>query len=188
MRKRTLWIVGIALISLLGGCRPGSNAHNSQVAQQGAPSNLTLRTASAPTTQAQPPIGEFRQRLADNGSITFRSYNGKAYRMDCDLEITFFPGGRAHVFDYGLSLEGHTGSYRVEPEGRITAEFKRFSDGHMAMILQRDTSSLLLRPGDHHTRYVLGNDPDGFWPFRPIHGDDEREVITRVREDMSSSK
>lgn len=190
MRKRPLWIAGIALINLLGGCRPASNAHNSEVAQQDGSPDFALHAASALSNQdiGQSPITEFRQVLAENGSITFRSFNGKAYRMDCDLEITFFPDGRAHVFDYGLNLEGHTGSYRIEPEGRITAEFKRFSDGHMALILQRDTSSLLLKPADHHTRYVMGNDPNEFWPFRPIHGDDEREVITRVREDMSSSQ
>ena len=190
MRKRSLWIIGIALINPLGGCRPGSNAHISPVAERGAPPGLARHPTSSPTTEdvAQPPVAEFRQHLADNGSITFRSFNGKAYRMDCDLEMTFFPDGSAHVFDYGLSLEGHTGSYRVEPEGRITAEFTRFSDGHMAMILQRDTNSLLLKPADHHTRYVMGNDPNEFWPFRPIDGDDEREVLRRVRQDLSPSK
>ena len=42
---------------------------------------------------------EFERLCRDHGSITFRSWNGRTLRMDSDTELTFYPAGRAHMFE-----------------------------------------------------------------------------------------
>src|SRR5947209_6371128 len=154
MATRGLRRLGLALLLGLTSCLSEAASRTRQVNKPDRDAGSAMRPSSRDA--ADPFTAALHRQFSNKGSITFRSYSGKAYRMDSDLEITFFPDGKAHVFLCGFTLEGYTGSYQIEPDGRIVAEFKRFSDQPMAMLLEQDDRSLLLNPADHHTRYVMG--------------------------------
>jgi hypothetical protein len=84
------------------------------------PWHMTGHDAAAKTTS------EFNDRIKGNGSITFRSWNGKAFRMDSDTELTFFPHNAVHMFEWGYALASYRGTYQITSDGKITAQFKRF--------------------------------------------------------------
>src|SRR6266436_2752992 len=125
-------------------------------------------------------VAEFRGRIQRYGSITFRSWNGKALRMDSDTELTFFPRNAVHMFEWGYTLTSYSGSNELEPGGRITVQLKGFRERWPEMLLDRDTNSLLLRPGDAAQGFVMGTrggayvpgDQDSYWPFRMLTGNE----------------
>jgi len=166
------------LALILSGCslanRPPSAAHDFPPVKD------------APATAA---VAAFRDRARTNGSITFRSWNGQALRMDSDTELTFYPDGSVHMFEWGFGLMAYSGSYRY-PDGRVIVSFQEFEHGWPVMVIDRDEASLLLRPKDPHQEFVMGNRagatlPGGkgsYWPFRMLTGDDEREVLRMIKE------
>jgi hypothetical protein len=136
------------------------------------------------------PVSEFQEHIQRNGSITFRSWNGKALRMDSDTELTFFPKNVVHMFEWGYTLASYSGSYEIQPAGRITVEFKGFNQGWPDMLLDRDATSLLLRPADAAQGFVMGTrggayvpgDKGSYWPFRVPTANEEKEVQKMIRE------
>ena len=135
-------------------------------------------------------VSEFRDRIENNGSITFRSWNGKAFRMDSDTDITFFANGAAHMFEWGFALASYNGTYRIQSDGRISVQFNHFDKGWPDMRLERDATSLLLRPAKGDVGFVMGNRagatmPGGggsYWPFRMLTGADETEVLKMIKQ------
>jgi hypothetical protein len=135
-------------------------------------------------------VSEFHDRIEKNSSITFRSWNGKAIRKDSDTEITFFANGVAHMFEWGYALTSYTGTYRIQSDGRISVQFNHFDNDWPDMILERDTTSLLLRPAKGDVGFVMGNrggatmpgTGGSYWPFRMLTGADETEVLKMIKE------
>jgi len=136
------------------------------------------------------PVAEFRGHIQRSGSVTFRSWNGKALRMDSDTELTFFSGNAVHMFEWGYTLTSYSGRYELEPDGRITVQLKGFRERWPEMLLDRDTNSLLLRPADAAQGFVMGTrggayvpgDKGSYWPFRILTGNEEKEVQKMIQE------
>ena len=136
------------------------------------------------------PVTEFRDHIQRNGSVTFRSWNGKALRMDSDTELTFFPRNAVHMFEWGYTLTSYSGRYDLGPDGRITVRLKGFRERWPEMLLDRDTNSLLLRPADAAQGFVMGTrggayvpgDKGSYWPFRMLSGNEEKEAQKMIRE------
>ena len=136
------------------------------------------------------PVSEFQGRIQRNGSVTFRSWNGKALRMDSDTEMTFFPNNAVHMFEWGLTLASYGGRYEIQPRGRITIHLEGFNERWPDMLLERDGTSLLLRPADAAQGFVMGTrggavipgDKGSYWPFRMLTANEEKEVQRMIRE------
>jgi len=139
---------------------------------------------------------EFQNRIRHNGSITFRSWNGKAIRMDSDSELTFFPNNSVHMFEWGYTLKNYTGTYQVEPTGRILIQFNEFDNDWPDMMLERDSDSLILRPAKTDQSFIMGNRggaflPSGkgsYWPFRMLIGEDEKQVLEMIKNSKPKNK
>jgi hypothetical protein len=120
------------------------------------------------------PVSEFQSHLQGNGSITFRSWNGKALRMDSDTEMTFFPKSVVHMFESGYTLASYSGRHEIQPDGRITVQLNGFNERWPEMLLDRDATSLLLRPADAAQGFVMGTRGGAYVP-----GDKGRAAIGR---------
>jgi hypothetical protein len=136
------------------------------------------------------PVPEFQGHIQRNGSITFRSWNGKALHMDSDTEMTFFPNNAVHMFEWGFTLASYSGRYEIQPSGRITMQLKGFNERWPEMLLDRDATSLLLRPADAGQGFVMGTrggayvpgEKGSYWPFRMLTANEEKEVQKMIRE------
>jgi hypothetical protein len=156
----------------------------SAVAGCGSPSDVATQNP------ASDPVSEFQGHIQRNGSITFRSWNGKALRMDSDTEMTFFPKNVVHMFEWGFTLASYSGRYEIQPAGRITVQLKGFNERWPDMRLDRDATSLLLRPADAAQGFVMGTrggayvpgDKGSYWPFRMLTANEEKEVQKMIRE------
>ena len=103
----------------------------------------TRRSSALATPGAQ----EFQHRVANRGSITFRTWNGKLVGRDADAELTFFRDGSAHLFDWGISGERFWGTYHVHPDGSLAIWFEDHRNEWPVMIVHRDgDGALRLRP------------------------------------------
>lgn len=155
--------------------------------------SLTLIAALGCQSSHKPPphapaTVAFDARMNQNGSVTFRSWNGKAYRMDSDTEIVFFPDQTAQMLEWGFSVTHYAGTYHLEPDGHVTATFHDYQPGWPAMILDVDGESLILRPIEDQG-FIVGTrgsatipkDANGFWPFRLIAGEDEKKVLEDLK-------
>ena len=124
-----------------------------------------------------------------NGVITFRSWNGKWIGMDADTHLTFLPGRRVHMTEFGYAVNAYDGTYTINDRAVVTASFDKFKHGWPVMILKRDSKSLLLVPQDSRNTFVMGNrrgatfrgDQGTYWPFRPISAEDQAAIKRRLR-------
>ena len=140
---------------------------------------------------ANPPtvFSDLNDRIAKDGLITFRSWSGKLLRMDSDTEITFLPEQRVHMTEYGYVVNSYEGSYGIDASGEVTAKFEGFRHEWPVMLLQQDSTSLLLRPKDARISFVMGNrggatipgDQGSYWPFRPIPAQEQADVKRRLK-------
>src|SRR5437667_1903433 len=154
------------------------------VASCGSPNHASMQ--SPPSG----PVAEFQGHIQRNGAITFRSWSGKALRMDSDTEMTFFPKNVVHMFEWGFTLASYSGGYEVQPDGRIAVQLRDFRQQWPEMLLDRDVTSLLLRPADAAQGFVMGTrsgayvsgDRGSYWPFRMLTGNDEKEVQKMIGE------
>ena len=150
---------------------------------------LTLGT-NATAKEITAAASEFTNHIYRHGSITFRSWNGKAIGMDCDTDLTFFPRGTVHMWEYGYVPTSYRGTYELSTTGRITVHFKNFPQGWPAMSLERDRQSLLLRPEDPSVSFMMGSRggatmPGGgarYWPFRMLTDRDGKAVLKMIKE------
>jgi len=124
-------------------------------------------------------LAEFQARLSREGSITFRSWDGRWIEGDCTTDLQFLPDQKAKLWEDSRLSPIYDGTYRVDDKGEVTASFGRFGPPWPVMILARDTLSLHLRPKDPRVGFVMGNRPGvalpagsgRFWPFRPLESD-----------------
>jgi hypothetical protein len=116
-----------------------------------------------------PPLEAFRRRIDREGTIVFRSWEGRFIGTDCDWDLQFLPEGRIKMIENGEGVEIYRGTYRMDDRGTIETSFDRFPRPWPAMVLERDARSLFLRPRDawYGGPEVSGRAPD-LWPFRPI--------------------
>jgi hypothetical protein len=126
--------------------------------------------------------------VTNHGSTTFRSFEGEWIGADGDTDLTFFPKGEVHMFEYGVGLSSSRGAYTIEPSGRVTLQFPTFGNSWPAMLLQKDARSLLLVPVVDDPDVVFGNrggvttapGPRGYWPFRPLAPTEQQVVLDRI--------
>jgi hypothetical protein len=147
-------------------------------------------TTSAPGSANRPTVvSDLNDRIAKDGLLTFRSWSGKLLRTDSDTEITFLPEQRVHMTEYGFVVNSYDGSYRIDASGEVTAKFEDFRHEWPVMLLQKDSTSLLLRPKDPKVGFVMGNrggatvlgDQGSYWPFRPISVQEQADVRQRLK-------
>ncbi len=132
-----------------------------------------LATSTEPSVTAA--ITELENRVTRDGSVTFRSFEGKWVGTDIDTEITFLPNRVAHVMEYGYVRTGYKGTYSINSKGEVTASFHNTKREWPVMLLQKDSISLLLRPkgspdcliGDSGCVTIPGG-IGNYWPFRPV--------------------
>lgn len=143
------------------------------------------RVAASQVTSTSPATIEFQERIHRNSVVTFRSWNGKALRMDSDTELAFFPDHTVEMLEYGFTLSRYTGTYRIRSNGEISVQFRDFRGTWPDMLLERAGTSLLLRPADPEVGFVMGNRggatiPSGagsYWPFREVVGADKKQIL-----------
>lgn len=144
-------------------------------------------SASAAESSVTTAISELESRIARDGSVTFRSWEGRKIGMDSDTEITFLSNQTAHMTEYGFVVTTYKGTYRINPKGEVTGKFDAFKPEWPIMLLRKDSISLLLRPKNGKD-FVMGNRggatiPGGkgsYWPFRPVPGREEAEIRHRI--------
>lgn len=119
-------------------------------------------------------IAEFKTKLATEGNVGFLSWNGKWIGMDGDTRLQFRPSGFATMTEYGYGVQEYVGTYQIDANNVVTLMLPDFKPGWPTMVLEKDATSLLLRPKDGDTRFIMGtrggavtNAADGsYWPFR----------------------
>ena len=142
---------------------------------------------SAAAPAAALALDELESRVAKDGSLTFRSWNGKLIGMDSDTEITFLPNRVVHMTEYGYTPISYKGTYSVDAKGEVKAKFNRFNHEWPVMLVQKDSASLLLS-AKSGPEFVMGNRggtyiPGGkgsYWPFRPVSPKEEAEIRQRI--------
>jgi hypothetical protein len=134
-----------------------------------------------------PSVVAFHRRLTAEGSVSFRSNNGKAYRMDGDTELTFYPDGKICMLEWGLSPQEFWGNYRICPEGWLICWFQDYRSEWPAVGLAIEGSDLLLRPLNPPNGLTPMRPGDAtqpadlqYWRFRTLTGDDAREVLRTI--------
>ena len=157
---------------------------------------LALASASGcgrpdgPPTTASPAIAraQLRDRIAAAGSVTFRSWDGKWIGLDSDTEITFLPDQAIHMTEYGDGVSHFKGRSRIDPSGQITLLWEDFGHEWPVMILERDATSLRLRPSDSDQGFVMGDrsgatlqsGQGSYWPFRPVTAKEEAQIREEI--------
>jgi hypothetical protein len=184
--RRYFALLVLALLSL--GC---------DRAKPGPPGEQVAR----PSTQPVSPLSvaatakDIDALTSAQGSLTFRSWNGKWIGMDGDTDLTFLPQGAVHMFEYGDAMAEYSGKYTIDADGVVTMSFPKFGQDWPKMMLRRDTASLLLKPTDDRTGLIIGNrggatipsDAGGYWPFRPVSVADEHGVMERIKRQENES-
>jgi hypothetical protein len=182
---RDVWASAAA--SLVGSfARHSSRVHSTALILSAAFILATI--VGCHSEQKQQPASEafvaFEKRLNQNGAVTFRSWNGKAYRMDSDTELAFFPDDLVEMLEWRLSLVHYTGRYHLDRDGRITASFDDYQPQWPMTQLDLNGEALLLRPVDPDSPVIIGerhptllHTESNFWPFRMLTGKDEQQVL-----------
>jgi hypothetical protein len=155
------------------------------------PSSPTLTSSTELVRSQRSPISDFQEQAAHNGSITFRSWNGKWIGFDGDTDLRFLPDGRVEMIEYGVGVTVYSGRYQIGGTATLSVEFKDFDHPWPAMLLERDDKSLLLQRADGSNAFIMGNRMGAtfsgggtYWPFRAIpagkcggaRGDDSGDV------------
>ena len=178
---RRVTLVIFALL-LPHGC--GAAEESDAPATPGAPS-------TAPATRdagvAATPAG-LDALIAAGGSATFRSWGGKWQGADADADLTFLPGGAAHLTEYADGIGHFDGTYAITPAGTVTVTLPTFPDPWTVMVLRRDATSLRLDPATGGQPFVVGTrhgftvagGAATFCPFRPVDAAEGARVIDRM--------
>jgi len=114
--------------------------------------------------------------------------------MDSDTELTFFPDDSAHMFEWGFTLQAYRGAYHVHADGCAVARFTGFDQPWPVMVVYREGDAWMLRPWDPDEHLVVRKPSGtsvpgvpGYWPFRKLTGDEEKEVLDMIRRDTQPS-
>jgi hypothetical protein len=130
----------------------------------------------APTTRWAASAADLQTLIAQQGSLTFRSWDGQWIGTDVDTDVTFLPAGDVYVVRYGDAVSAHRGTYDMRSDGTVTLKLPPPASAWPALSLRRDARSLLLTPKQ-------GQEEAGSWPFRPVTAADEAAVRRRIAED-----
>jgi hypothetical protein len=144
--------------------------------------SLSISYASG-TKQEGTVVPALKDLIAKEGSVTFRSWNGKLFGRDSDTDITFLPEHRVRMIEYGYVMNSYDGTYVLDTNGEVRTKFDHFGHEWPVMILQQDSVSLLLRPKDPRTGFQMGHrigatileDQGTYWPFRPVSTSDAKQ-------------
>lgn len=139
-------------------------------------------------------VKDLDQLISSQGSVTFRSFNGKWIGMDCDTDLTFLPNGSIHMFEYGFAVSGYRGTYTMNSVGQVTVQLPTFRGPWPLMLMQKDSTSLLLMPAQNVNGIVMGNRGGAtvvggkgeYWPFRPVDATQEAYVRDRMKQDRTN--
>ncbi len=144
--------------------------------------------------------------IARDGSITFRSWDGRWQGRDSDTDIIFRPSGKAFMVEYGVGVRAYAGTYVADAAGEITLRIPELEAESKTtwpvMLLRKDAQSLLLAAQDGGNDFVMGNrggatiksDQGSYWPFRPISAEagqkmlEELEQLEQLNEEKKKSK
>lgn len=143
--------------------------------------------AATPSTHRTPPAqpavavsgAVFKQLVAQRGSITFRSWEGKWIGTDCDTDLKFQPGGTVILTEYRYAVDHYRGTYDIDAKGVVTVKLSKYASSWPVMLAQRDPSSLLLQPVSGQQGFSLGggagatisSGQGNYWPFRTFSDD-----------------
>jgi hypothetical protein len=136
---------------------------------------------------ASPPVAALQARIEAKRSVSFRSFDGKAWAMDSDTEMTLFRDQTAHLFEHGFRDRQYNGTYSLDRGGRLTATFEGRERRWPAMHLREEGGRFRLYPEDADAGFSLRDRgaagmPRGgrFWPFAILDGEDEKQVLRRI--------
>jgi hypothetical protein len=162
-----------------------SNGAGCAVSAEDAPRfarlGLTARIESS-----DPAAEALQDLLVREGVAVFRSWNGKAYGMDSDTELFFFPDGHVTMVEYGLAPACYYSPFSVDAQRRIALDI---GGGWPVMVLDHDADSLTLHPEDSRVGFIMGTrggatmPPPGsgsYWPFRLLDKGEVRALISHV--------
>src|SRR5665213_1647119 len=161
MKYRTLFTLQLVLIA---GCASSSASS----------------PTSARSSRVVPPVrvlnSAFQEQIEHDGSLTFRSWNGRRLGMDDDTELRFLPNAKVEMIEYGFGVRGYRGTYQLDDAGKLTTDFEQLEHPWPAMLLERDDKSLILLRGDGmnvlptggHTGAILPDGAGKYWPFRMV--------------------
>lgn len=143
-----------------------------------------------------PAAAAFEKRIHENGCATFRSWNGKAYRMDSDTELAFLPDGTVQMLEWGFALGYYAGRYKVHPDGFVSAWFGDYHQEWPTMLIEGPSDSLSLSPFNAENRFMFGNrgastsppTKDSFWPLRMLSGSEEAEVLKNMKKQKEAER
>lgn len=122
--------------------------------------NSANRTSLTRTAVAADPTTELRARIAQQGSVTFRSSDGKRLGLGGDNDLVLLPKGVAHIFSYGGRANRFDGTYTIGSGGKIFMQFALFRPTRFSVSLKRDAASLFVVPTDKNERMS--------WPLRSL--------------------
>ena len=138
---------------------------------------VLLMSCSTPpgTENVLPPPASLDEGIRAQGSVIFRSWNGRWRGTDIDTDIQFLPANKVKVIEYGEGVETYRGTYRLSEDGDVTVSLEGYRGSCPAMVLRRDARSFFLLPKNPEAKpairdrfTVLSEISPGFWPFRHI--------------------
>jgi hypothetical protein len=176
-------IAGMA-VCIVAGCRTAAESARPPSRRQ-----PTTAPTNSPSPTAAGSAAELHALIAKHGSVTFRSFGGKWVGTDGDTDLTFLPGGAAHMFEYGVGVTGYHGTYAIDPRGNVTVQLPTFGHAWPVMSLRKEATSLLLVPAQDQDGFVMGNRGGAtfargrgtYWPFRPLNPAEGARVVGRIR-------
>jgi|SRR6185369_5021901 hypothetical protein len=122
-----------------------------------------------------PRIATLDEEIRAQGSVIFRSWDGRWRGTDIDTDIQFLPANRVKVVEYGEGVETYRGTYKVSDDGEVGVALVDYRGSCPVMLVRRDSRSLLLlqkdpglKPAIRDRFTVLSDLSPGFWPFRQI--------------------
>lgn len=128
-----------------------------------------LATHAVTTQNRAEILTEFHELLAKKVKVVFRSWNGKWIGTDCDTDVIFRPAEVVEVVEYRDAIARYEGKYSLDDDGVASLWFEGLSEPWLALVLERDSKSFLLRLNDSKQGLVNGYRRwDGYWPFRAI--------------------
>ena len=112
--------------------------------------------------------------LSKQKEVTFVSRAGKMYGMDSDTELTFLPGRKVHLTEYGFAVADFEGVFTTDAEGSISLQLEKRRFPWPLMVLQFAKGEYYLHTKAGAAGFVMGNragatessDMKPFWPFK----------------------
>src|SRR5690606_36752167 len=139
-------------LQALAGCRDDETSREAPVDEKVAAATQPFDDEVKPASAA-----DLEALIAERGSLTFLSWNGQWIGIDGDTDITFLPGGEAHMFEYGFEMTGYRGTYAIDVEDTISLTLPACGHARPSMSLLKDDRSLLLVPKEEGEGNVVGN-------------------------------